>query len=127
MSQANSEKSPFLNNQDTAQLVNRILSWIVYVLESQSMRTLENRLSLLVCGGWLPGKADMTTISALTNKAERTVESLVRGRPRFKVGQTAYFPLAEIAVPAGTDSDEAEPEEITSEVAPVKRTGKKKS
>ena len=104
-------------------LINRLLMWLVSIVESQSMRTLESRLSLLVCGGWLPGKADMTTIAALTNKAERTVETVVKGRPRFKVGQTAYYPLAEIAVPSGTDADDSE----APEVAPVKRTGKKKS
>ncbi len=86
-------------NYERALLVNRLLSWLVAIVESPAMRSLGGRVSTLIGGGWLPGKADMVTIAALTNKSEEAIKQVVQGRSRYKVGGTAYYPIAELAVP----------------------------
>lgn len=84
-------------NQDTFALVNRILSWVVRILESKSMQALEGRISLLVCGGWLPGLGDVRTVAALTGKAERTIEDAVTNSPRQKhyIGRQVFYRLSD--------------------------------
>ncbi len=84
-------------NQDTFALINRILSWVVRILESKSMQTLEGRISLLVCGGWLPGLGDVRTVAALTGKAERTIEDAVTNSPRRKhyIGRQVFYRLSD--------------------------------
>lgn len=86
-------------NYDRAVLINRLLAFVVSIVESDAMKILQCRIAQLVSGGWLPGKVDMTTIGALTNKSEETIKDVVAGRSRYKVGGTAYYPIGDIAIP----------------------------
>jgi len=115
-----------LANQDTFILVNRILSWVVRILESSSMKTLESRISLLVCGGWLPGLGDARTVAALTNRPESSISSVVgdKPRPKYHVGRQPFYKLQDFAVYGTTDNESAE---TAPNDAPVMRKRSKKS
>jgi hypothetical protein len=90
-------------------LVNKILSWVVSIIESQSMRLLEGRISLLVSGGWLPGQGDVRTIAALTARPEDSIEDIAADCPRakHKVGRQTFYRLADFAKPAEKEPADA--------------------
>jgi len=96
----NHDKAALVNNPQTALLINRILMWVVSIIESPSMRTLESRISLLVCGGWLPGKGDARMLGALTNRPEASIERLVgdKLRPKYHVGRQPFYDMASFAM-----------------------------
>lgn len=90
------------------QLINKLLAWLVEIVESKSMRIFESRVSLIVQGAWLPGMGDYKLVAGLTNKPEATVERLAKTRHRFKLGATPFLALDKIAT-SDADADKEEP------------------
>lgn len=90
-------------------LTNKILTWLVSLIESASMRELERRISLFVFGGWLPGQGDVRTIAALTARPEDSIEDIAADCPRakFKVGRQTFYRLADFAKPAEKEPTDA--------------------
>lgn len=90
-------------------LVNKILSWVVSIIESQSMRKLEDRVSILVSGGWLPGHGDAKTIAALTNRPIDSIEDISADfpRPKYKVGRQTFYRLCDFAKSAEKEPTDA--------------------
>lgn len=112
--QANSDASQNLNQQDTTRILfNRILAWVVSLIESPTMRVVETRISNVLCSGWLPGKGDAKLIAALTNRPESSIAEIVGNtpRPKFQVGRQAFYSIEDFAIPKemSTGKDEAAP------------------
>lgn len=112
------DKCEIIPSEHRAVLINKLLAWAVTIVESDAMRVLETRICLLVSGGWLPGKGDVRTIAALTNRPADSIEDLANDccREKTKVGRQAFYSLADFAKPA----------EKPPTAAPAMRAGKKK-
>lgn len=107
--QARTTKKPEPTPQDRYYLAWATVGEIIAaILTCAAMKILGQRLNQLAEGGWLPGKGDVNTVAALTNRPVRSIERIVGNGSRLKqhVGRQTFYDLDSFALPQDADSSE---------------------